>query len=193
MAIEITDRLEEGAVAGAERGLMGADLLAGAGAAAVETVTNPRRAIRSLERKGAPVNTQLRRRAVRRIDAAGEAAQSYLPEQMVLSGLRVVKERARRKDLIGAIAFRALKVINDGLGVAGTVVQRMERASAPPSRGMAKAPVETSARAARTATRKVAAKTVSKTRGMARRATTAARRSERKPSAPRRPSARRSG
>ena len=180
MAVDIKHEIGKGVESVEEQGVMGADLLTGATAAAVQAVSNPVAAIRKLERKGAPINRALRTSAVRRAEVTGDAIQAYFPEQIVLGGLRLVKERARRKDLIGQIAFRALEVINDGLGAANTVVQRMERASAPPSRPAAKAPLQTSVRQSRTAVRKTVKTAGTKARSSVRRATAAARRTERK-------------
>ena len=180
MAVQIKQHIGNGVEAVEEQGVMGADLLAGGTAAAVETLTHPMRTIRKLERKGAPINRKIRTSAVRRAEDTGEAIQAHLPEQILLGGLRLVKERARRKDLIGEIAFRTLEVINDGLGVATTVVQRMERASTPPSRGIARAPVKTTLRQTRTAVGKTVAKAATKSRSTARRATSAAGRGKRK-------------
>jgi len=183
MAVEIKKQFSGGIETVGEQGVMGADLLAGATAAAVETVTHPVRAIRKLERKGAPINHELRTSTVRQVGAAAETLQGYLPERVLLTGLRFVKERARRKDLIGQVAFRTLEILNDGFGAVTTVVKRMERASEPPRRGAAKSPLGTTARQARTATRKTVAKVVGTGRGTARRATTAARNTERKATA----------
>ena len=186
MAVEIRHHVGKSVEAVEEQGVMGADLLTGAATAAVETVAHPGRTIRKLERKGAPINREIRTSAVRRADHTSEAIQAYLPEQILLGGLRLVKERARRKDLIGTIAYRTLEVINDGLGVATSVVQRMERASTPPSRGTAKAPLKTTVRQAKTAVRKSAAKATTKSPTTARRATTATtRRTNRKATTPR--------
>lgn len=173
MAVEMRHNVVKSAEAVEEQGAMGADLLTGAAAAAVETVAHPGRTMRKLERKGAPINREIRTSSVRRADHTANALQAYLPEQIVLGGLRLVKERARRKDLIGTIAYRTLEVINDGLGVATSVVKRMERASTPPSRGTAKAPLKTTVGQAKTAVRKTAAKATTKGRSTARRATTA--------------------
>lgn len=180
MAVEMKQQIGSGIEVIAEQGVIGADLLAGATAAAVETVTHPVRTIRKLERKGAPINRGIRTSAVRQAEETGEALQAYLPEQVLLGGLRLVKERARRRDLIGEIAFRALEIINDGLGAATAVVRRMERASTPPSRGNVKAPLRTTVGKTRASARKAVTKATTKGRGNARRAVAAARRTERK-------------
>lgn len=55
--------------------------------------------------------------------------------QLATTGLGVVKKRARRRDLIGEAAYRALWVAHGGLGTAGRSLSRLAEASEPPARG----------------------------------------------------------
>lgn len=167
-----------------------ADAATGVVIAMADAATHPartvRREVRRLERQGAPVNRKLDRNAKR---AAGDAAEftedvidGTLPERWALSGIRVLKNRARRKDTVGELLFRGFQVVNGGLERYLKTVQRFEGATEPPSRGSSSSAARerTTARRARTTARRArstATQTRTRTRSTARRTTAAARRS----------------
>ena len=57
------------------------------------------------------------------------------PEQLVTRGLRMVKARARRKDLVGNAAYRTLELVHGGLGATVQSLGRIHEVSEPPARG----------------------------------------------------------
>jgi len=174
-----------------------ADAATGVVVAMADAASHPfrtaRREVRRLERQGAPVNRKLDRNVKR---AAGEAAEftedvidGTLPERWALTGIRVLKNRARRKDTVGELLFRGFQVVNGGLERYLKTVQRFEDATEPPARGSgssgARKPTtagtaRSTARKARSTARRArstATRARTRTRSTARRATTAARRS----------------
>jgi hypothetical protein len=57
-----------------------------------------------------------------------------MPEKVALLGIHAIKQRARRKDLIGDVAYRTLELVNRGLGTVLRTLNRFETATAPPAR-----------------------------------------------------------
>lgn len=106
--------------------------------AAAEPVRTAQREVRKLERRGAPVNRQLERKAQRSleqaVETAGEVVDGTIPERVLLSGIRLVRQTARRRDLVGDVAYRTLKVLNGGLEATLKTLNRFESASEPPVR-----------------------------------------------------------
>ena len=106
--------------------------------AASHPVSTAKREIRKLEHRGQPVNRRLARQVERNLDEAvettGEFLDGTIPEKFVLSGLRLVKNTARRRDLVGNVAYRTLEVLNGGLEMTLRTLNRLENASEPPAR-----------------------------------------------------------
>jgi len=106
--------------------------------AASHPVSTAKREIRKLEHRGQPVNRKLARQVERNLDEAvettGEFLDGTIPEKFVLSGLRLVKNTARRRDLVGNVAYRTLEVLNGGLEMTLRTLNRLENASEPPAR-----------------------------------------------------------
>lgn len=50
------------------------------------------------------------------------------------SGLRYVKDRAKRRDTVGEATYRALELVSDGLDVAGKALRQLGEATQPPAR-----------------------------------------------------------
>ena len=69
---------------------------------------------------------------------AREAVDGTIPERLVVRGLRLVKARARRRDLVGAAAYRALQLVHGGLGATVESLGRIHEVSAPPARPTAR-------------------------------------------------------
>jgi hypothetical protein len=55
-------------------------------------------------------------------------------DNIAKSGLRYVKDRARRRDTVGEATYRALELVSDGLGVAGKALRQLGEATQPPAR-----------------------------------------------------------
>ncbi len=102
-----------------------ADATTGAAAEAVDAATDPAARVRRLVRRGAPINRDLVRTARQVVDGGERAART---------GLRVVKSRARRRDLVGVATYRALELVHEGAGTAARALTRLEEATQPPAR-----------------------------------------------------------
>jgi hypothetical protein len=61
-------------------------------------------------------------------------------DNIAKSGLRYVKDRARRRDTVGEATYRALELVSDGLGVAGKALRQLGEATQPPSRATKELP-----------------------------------------------------
>jgi hypothetical protein len=55
-------------------------------------------------------------------------------DNIAKSGLRYVKDRARRRDTVGEATYRALELVSDGLGIAGKALRQLGEATQPPAR-----------------------------------------------------------
>lgn len=55
-------------------------------------------------------------------------------DNIAKSGLKYVKDRARRDDPVGEATYRALELVSDGLGVASKTLRRLGDATKPPAR-----------------------------------------------------------
>ena len=119
-----------------------ADAVTGAAVEAVGVVTDPAaeatRRVRRLERIGGPVNRrlerQIRRAAERAADTTGKLIDGSLTEKLVLRGLHLVKDQARREDVVGLAAYRSLELLHGGFGNAARSLTRFQDASQPPTR-----------------------------------------------------------
>lgn len=119
-----------------------ADAATGAAVEAAEVITDPAgsaiKEVRRLERSGAPVNRRLQRRvrraAERAVDTTGKLLNGTVTEDLVVRGLRLVKDQARRGDLVGLAAYRSLELLHGGFGNAARSLSRFEDASEPPTR-----------------------------------------------------------
>ena len=185
MGIDITEAVSEGATTIA-------DLATGAAVSAAETATHPistiRKQARRLERKGAPVNQRMSRRVNRQLDEGVETAEEIvtgaLPERLALQGLRAIKASARRKDMVGTVAYSYLTVINSAVTRFAETLRKLEQASEPPTNqtqqrrvrrttSRARSTARRSSRSASSSARTSARRTRSSARSGARRARTA--------------------
>jgi hypothetical protein len=72
------------------------------------------------------------RRAARQVAKAREQLTPELPEKLVLQGLGAVKNRARRRDLVGEAAYRTLRILNQGLTPTARTLTKIAEAVEPP-------------------------------------------------------------
>jgi len=168
-----------------ENTVMGADLVSGAAVTVADNlarvVNHPIREAQKLERRGAHANRQLSCDVAGFVDDASERVEAMMPEKVALAGIHAIKARARRKDLVGEVAFQWLKLVNGGLESMLGTVTRLEKATQPPARSSgaqtskATRPVRRAARSTRRAT----AATARTARTQVRRSTARARRTER--------------
>jgi hypothetical protein len=125
----------------------------GAARTAAEVASDPigsaRRQVKGLERKGTPTARKVNRQLSQQFNAAtapaidavkgiaqtaSSVAGEMLPERVVLRGLHLVKVQAKRKDPVGDVAKRALKMFNGSFKTIARVATRFERASELPIR-----------------------------------------------------------
>jgi hypothetical protein len=191
MAIEIKETTEKTVDNIVENAVLGADLVAGAAVTVAEnvtrTVSHPVREARKIERRGAAANKRFGKNVAGLMEDTVEVIDAMMPEKVALRGIHVIKDRARRKDLIGDVAYRTLELVNGGLEAVLGTLNRLERATEPPTRpGTTHTrPARPVRKAVRSATRTVrggATRTIKSGRSTARRATARARRTEKKSS-----------
>jgi hypothetical protein len=139
MSINIRE-IQEGA---AEAQDTMADVATGAIVDMVDAASHPvstvRKTARRLERKGEPVNTQLRRQATRTrhqvMDSVDDVVSGNLAERLALRGIRLTKARARRQDIVGDVLYVGLSLLHRGLRNTLHELNKFEDASQPPARG----------------------------------------------------------
>ena len=181
MAVEIRETSEKTV----ENATMGADLVTGAAVTVAENVTravsHPVREARRIERRGAAANKRFSRDVADFVEDTTEVIDAIMPEKVALLGIHAIKDRARRKDLIGDVAYRTLELVNGGLEAVLGTLNRLERATTPPTRpGTSHTrPARPAKKAARSAKRTVR-RTASAAVKSARRGTSSARRTEKK-------------
>lgn len=133
MAVEMKE-MAESAV---ETGKSAADLAAGGAVVIAEAggaAGRPARTSRRLARRGAKVNRRMTRQAAGTVEDTVDTLEGLMPERLAIAGLRLVRGRARRSDLVGIAAYRVLKLVNGGLEAVRTSITKLERASTPPAR-----------------------------------------------------------
>jgi hypothetical protein len=119
-----------------------ANVATGAILSAVDAASNPiataRKTARRLEKRGEPVNRRLERRAERTgeraVEATVDVVSGNLAERLTLAGIRLAKARARRRDPIGDVVFRAMELVHRGLKNYVDEVQKFQTATEPPTR-----------------------------------------------------------
>jgi hypothetical protein len=146
----------------------------GAAQAAAEVASDPigsaRKQVKGFEKKGAPAARKLNRRFNARLNAIlpekvtlwGIEVNDKLPEKVAIKGLHLVKVQARRRDVVGDVAKRALRVFNGSFKTIAKTATRLEVATqlTPNSPAASKPATRTTrktGRARRTAARRRAA------------------------------------
>ena len=61
-------------------------------------------------------------------------------DNIAKSGLRYVKDQARRRDTVGEATYRTLELVSDGLGAAGKALRQLGEATRPPARAARELP-----------------------------------------------------
>jgi hypothetical protein len=170
MAVEIKETTEKTVDNIVENAVMGADLVTGAAVTVAEnvtrTVSHPVREARKIERRGAAANKRFGKDVAGLMEDTVEAIDAMMPEKVALRGIHVIKDRARRKDLIGDVAYRTTEPPTRP----GTTHTRPAR------------PVRKAVRSATRTVRGGATRTIKSGRSTVRRATAGARRTEKKSS-----------
>ena len=113
------------------------EVAVGAAESAAEMASHPmksaRKSVKNLERKGAPAVRRINRRLTAmipdKISVFGMEVNGKLPEKVAVRGLQMVKLQARRKDVVGDVAKRTLKIFNGSLKTIARTATRLEQAS----------------------------------------------------------------
>jgi hypothetical protein len=134
----------------------------GAAKTAAEVASDPigsaRKQVKGFERKGAPTARKLNRRFNARLNAIlpekvtlfGLEINGKLPEKVAIKGLHLVKLQANRKDMVGDVAKRTLRIVNGSFKTIARTASRLEQATAlAPRREAAAKPAVVTARATR--------------------------------------------
>src|SRR5579871_3895240 len=107
--------------------------------AAADPVGTTRRQIRRLSKQGEPVNRRISRRAERTAENIAETADDVvsgnLAERVALRGIRIVRNRARRRDMFGDVLYGGLSLLNSVLDGTARELNKFQDASQPPARG----------------------------------------------------------
>ena len=134
---------------------------------AADPIASARKQVKGLKRKGAPTARKVNRQLSEQISAATEpardavkefaktaqkVAEDLMPERIALRGLHLVKVQAKRKDQVGVVAKRALKIINGSFKAIARVANRLEKASEAQIPAAAPRKVTSTRRSARRAT-----------------------------------------
>jgi hypothetical protein len=61
-------------------------------------------------------------------------------DNIAKTGLRYVKDQARRNDPVGEVTYRTLELVSDGLGRAGKALRQLGEATKPPARAAKELP-----------------------------------------------------
>lgn len=106
--------------------------------AMADPVGTTRRQVRKLSRRGEPVNRRVARRAERTAEEIGDTADDIvsgnLAERIALRGIRRVRNRARRTDLLGDVLHGGLSLVNTVLEGTARELGKFREASKPPAR-----------------------------------------------------------
>jgi hypothetical protein len=185
MAVEIKETTDNGVENLVENAVMGADLVTGAAVTVAENVNrainHPVREARKIERRGAAANKRFSRDVADFVEDTSDVFEAVMPEKVALLGIHAIKDRARRKDLIGDVAYRTLELVNGGLEAVLGTLNRLERATTPPTRpGTSHTRPARPVKKAAGSARRTVRRTTTAALKSARRGTTSARRTEKK-------------
>jgi hypothetical protein len=118
-----------------------AEVAFGAAKTVAEVASDPigsaRKQVKGLERKGTPTARRVNRRFNARLNALmperitvmGVEVNGKLPEKVAIKGLHLVKVQARRQDVVGDVAKRALRVFNGSFKTIAKTATRLEQAT----------------------------------------------------------------
>lgn len=112
--------------------------------AATDPVGTARREVRRLARRGEPVNRRVAQRVERTtdevIETADDVVSGNLAVRLALNGIRVVRNRSRRKDVIGDVLHGGLSLVNTVLDGTARELGKFQQATQPPSRSAERRP-----------------------------------------------------
>jgi hypothetical protein len=113
------------------------EVAAGVAESAAEVARNPfksaRKQMKGLERKGTPavrrINRRLSAMLPEKVTLFGMPVNGKLPEKVAVKGLQMVKLQAKRKDVVGGVAKRTLKIFNGSFKTIARTATRLEQAT----------------------------------------------------------------
>jgi hypothetical protein len=113
------------------------EVAAGVAESAAEVARNPfksaRKQMKGLERKGTPavrrINRRLSAMLPEKVTVFGMPVNGKLPEKVAIRGLQMVKLQAKRKDVVGDVAKRTLKIFNGSFKTIARAATRLEQAT----------------------------------------------------------------
>jgi hypothetical protein len=113
------------------------EIAVGAAESAAEVARNPfksaRKQVKGLERKGTPtvrrINRRLSAMLPEKVTVFGMPVNGKLPEKVAIRGLQMVKLQAKRKDVVGDVAKRTLKIFNGSFKTIARTATRLEQAT----------------------------------------------------------------
>ena len=119
-----------------------ADAATGAIVSVVDAATHPvgtaRKSVRRLAKRGEPVNRRVERRVSRTSGNVAEATidvvSGNLAERVALFGIRMVRDRSRKQDMLGDVLHRGLDFFNTALDGTAKELGKFQKASEPPTR-----------------------------------------------------------
>lgn len=109
----------------------------GAAKTAAEVASDPVRAarkqVKTFERKGSPtvrrINRQLNALIPDRLEVFGVEINGRLPEKVAVKGLHQIRRQALRRDVVGSVAKRTLRIVNGSFKTIARTATRLEEAS----------------------------------------------------------------
>jgi hypothetical protein len=113
------------------------EVAVGAAESAADFASHPmksaRKQVKNLERKGTPAVRRINRRLSAmipdKISVFGMDVNGKLPEKVAIKGLQLVKVQAKRKDVVGDVAKRTLKIFNGSFKTIARTATRLEQAT----------------------------------------------------------------
>jgi hypothetical protein len=113
------------------------EIAVGVAESAAEVARNPfksaRKQVKGLERKGTPavrrINRRLSAMLPEKVTLFGMPVNGKLPEKVAIKGLQMVKLQAKRRDVVGGVAKRTLKIFNGGFKTIARTATRLEQAT----------------------------------------------------------------
>jgi hypothetical protein len=104
-----------------------------AAAVAKDPMKAARKQVKGFERKGTPAVRRINRRLSAlipdKVSVFGMDVNGKLPEKVVIKGLQMVKLQAKRKDVVGDVAKRTLKIFNGSFKTIARTATRLEQAT----------------------------------------------------------------
>jgi hypothetical protein len=104
-----------------------------AAAVAKDPLKAARKQVKGFERKGTPTVRRINRRLSAlipdKVSVFGMDVNGKLPEKVAIKGLQLVKLQAKRKDVVGDVAKRTLKIFNGSFKTIARTATRLEQAT----------------------------------------------------------------